>query len=137
MTFLYIGMLLLAAFPLLLTIWRMRSAANVKKNGIWTDAIVTHIRTIRMYRGGSVDMLTLEYKDRATGRAYYGKATVAIGRYRTGDRMQLAYLPARPSKYAIDTKGGFTFILVFCILLFAFVVFAIWKIDEMAKGSNF
>jgi hypothetical protein len=130
-------MILLAAFPLVLTIRRMRSAARIKKNGTWTDAIVTHINTIRTPKGGSVDILTLEYKDRATSRPYNGKATVTTGKYRIGDRMQLAYLPDKPSKYAIDTKGGYWFILVFCIILFAFVLFAIWKIDGMVKHANF
>jgi hypothetical protein len=136
MIFIYIGMILLAAFPLVLTIVRMRSAANIKKKGTWTDAIITRIRTIRAPKGGSFDMVTLEYKDRATGRPYNGKATTAMGKYRSGDRMPIAYLPANPAKYAIDTKGGYWFVLVFCILLFAFVIFAVWKIDSMVKGRN-
>lgn len=136
MQFIYIGLILLAAFPLVLTIWRMSWSAKIKKRGVFTDSVVTHIRTLRMPRGGTVDILTLEYKDRATGQSYKGRATVATRRYKVGDRMELAYLPDRPAKYAIDTKKGYLFILIFCIILFLFVLFAVYKINGMVQTGQ-
>lgn len=72
----YIFLILLAAFPVILTIWRMQKAATIKKNGVHTDSVVTHISTIRTMRGGATDILTLEYKDRATGQPYIESASV-------------------------------------------------------------
>jgi len=80
-----------------------------------------------------VDILTVEYKDRATGRPYYGRATVNLGKYRIGDPIPVAYLPNDPSKYAITLRSGYWFILIFCIILFGFVIFVIFKIDGMLK----
>jgi uncharacterized membrane protein len=136
MIWFYIGIVLLAAFPLVLTIWRMRRHANVKKNGIHVSGRVADIKTMRTSKGGSIDLLTVEYKDRATGRPYYGRATVTMGKYRLGDTIPVAYLSNNPSKYAITLKSGYWIILIFCIILFAFVIFAIYKIDEMTRTGN-
>ena len=136
MTFIYIFMILLSAFPVLLTSWRMRRAAMIKKNGIHTDAIVTKVKSIRL-RHSPIDILTLEYKDRATGQSFYGKATVHYMRNKPGDRITVAYLPDKPATYAVaDTKKGFTGILIFTIILFLFMLFAVYKIDEMVRTGQ-
>ena len=136
MTFIYIFMIFLSAFPVLLTSWRMRRAAMIKKNGIHTDAIGTKVKSIRL-RHSPIDILTLEYKDRATGQSFYGKATVHYMRNKPGDRITVAYLPDKPATYAVaDTKKGFTGILIFTIILFLFMLFAVYKIDEMVRTGQ-
>jgi hypothetical protein len=136
MTIIYILLIVLAALPLLLTIWRMQAAATIKKKGIHTSGIITHINTIRTGRGGAIDILTLEYKDRATGRPYNGRATTVSQKYKMGDVMTVIYLPEKPSKYAIDTKKAYWVVLIFCIILFLFVLFAVYKIDGMVKSEQ-
>jgi len=136
MIFLYIFLILLAAFPLVLTIWRMQQSAKIKKHGVHTNGTVSHIRTIRTGKGGPIDILTITYTDRATGQPYNGKATVTHQRYKVGDPIGVVYLPNKPSKYAIDTKGAYWVLLIFCIILFAFVIFAVYKISEMARTGQ-
>ena len=136
MLILYIILIVLAAFPLVLTIWRMQNAAAIKKNGIATNGIIKHIRTINTGKGGRMDILTIEYKDRATGQPYNARASVSRKRHRVGDPMTVTYLPGKPSRYAIDTKGAYWFILIFCIILFLFVLFAIYKINEMVRSGQ-
>ncbi|MBC7875331.1 MAG: hypothetical protein H7Y01_15125 [Ferruginibacter sp.] len=136
MIIIYIGLIALAAFPLALTIWRMQAAAKIKKNGVQTNGVIKHINRIRMVRGGSMDILTIEYKDGATGQPYKAKATVSPGKYQIDDTMAIVYLPGKPSKYAIDTKKAYWAILIFCIILLLFVLFAIYKIDEMVKTGQ-
>jgi hypothetical protein len=132
MAFLYVVLIVLAAFPLVLTIWRMRVAATIQKKGIHTNAIVIHIHSLRTRPGGMIDILTLEYKDRVTGQSFKGKATVTHQQYKTGGMMPVVYLPDKPSTYAIDTKKAYWVVLIFCILFFLFVIFAVYKINEMA-----
>lgn len=48
----YIFLIALAAFPLILTIRRMRVAEKIKKTGIHTNGVITHINTIGTGRGG-------------------------------------------------------------------------------------
>ena len=136
MTIIYIILIVLAAFPLVLTIWRMQRAAKIKKIGVYTDGVVTNIRTLRTGRGGAIDILTLEYKDRATGKSYNGRATVTLNKYKIGDIMPVVYLPDKPAKYAIDTKKAYLAVLIFCIILFLFILFAVYKIDEMVKSGQ-
>ncbi|MEI9808364.1 MAG: DUF3592 domain-containing protein [Bacteroidota bacterium] len=135
MIWIYIFLIALAAFPLLLTIQRMRRAAHIKKNGVHVNAIVRQIKTLRTSKS-TMDILILEYKERATGRPYNAKATVTHQKFKTGDSVPVAYLPDKPSKYAIDLKSAYWVVLIFCILLFLFVLFAVYKINEMVKTGN-
>jgi hypothetical protein len=135
MIFIYIGLILIAALPGAMVIWRMRKVNNIKKNGIATDAFVTNIITRRFSRS-SMDMITLEFRDRATGRTYNSRATTTVGKHKIGDRMTIYYLPNDPSKNS--PTGGRTYIpvLIFCIILFLFIVFAVYKIDEEVRVGS-
>lgn len=136
MIIIYILLILLSAFPLGLTIWKIRRTTFIRETGIHTNGSITSIRTVRM-KSSLTDIITIEYKDRATGRSYTGKATTQTGKFRLGDTMGVAYLPANPAKYAIaDTKGGFTILLIFCIIIFLFVLFAVYKINEMVQTGK-
>jgi hypothetical protein len=136
MILLYILLIVLAAFPLLLTAQRMRRAATIKKNGVHSNAVVKEIRTVRPGKGGAMDILILEYKDRVTGHSYNAKATVAHQKFKIGDNLPIAYLPDKPSKYAVDVKNAFWAVLIFSIVLFLFVLFAVYKINEMVKSGS-
>jgi hypothetical protein len=136
MVYIFVALILLAAFPLVLTIWRMWWAAKIKRYGVYTDSVITKIFTLRTRPGATVDILTLEYKDRATGQTYKGKATVAHLKYKIGDIMPVVYLPDRPAKYAVAIKTAHWAILVFTIILFLFVLFAVYKINEMANPGG-
>ena len=136
MIIIFASLILLAAIPMLLTIWRMRKAAYIKKNGIPTESVVTNIRKMYGRAGVSVDILTFEYRDKGSGKPYYGSASIATGKYKIGDTMQVTYLPEKPSRYAIDTKGGYTGILIFCIILFLFAIFAVYKLNGMVNSHQ-
>jgi hypothetical protein len=114
----------------------MLVSAKIKKKGVHTNSVITNINTLRTRPGGAIDILTLEYKDRVTGRSYNGKATVIHQKYKTGDFMPVIYLPDKPAKYAIDTKKAYWVVLIFCIILFLFVLFAVYKINEMAESGQ-
>jgi hypothetical protein len=103
---------------------------------VHTNGVITHITTIRTGRGGAIDILTLEYKDRVTGKPYNGRATVTPHKYKIGDIIPVVYLQDNPSKYAIDTKKAYWAVLIFCIILFLFVIFAVYKIDEMVQSGQ-
>jgi len=131
MIIIYVLLILLAAFPLVLTIRRMCRNKLIKRKGIRTNGRVTCIHTFRV-KSSQIDNLTIQYQDRATGHFHIAKASTQANKYKVGDFIEIAYLPVQHSKYAItETKGGYTFILVFCIILFLFVLFAVYKINEM------
>lgn len=130
----YILLILAGAFPLGLTIWRIRRDAIIRKTGIHTSGYITSIRTVRL-KSSLTDIISIEYKDRATGRSYTGKTSSKAGKYKRSDLISVAYLPANPAKYAITESGrGYTAMLIFCILVFLFVLFAVYKIDGMVRS---
>ena len=135
MLLIYLFMILLAAFPLTLTVWRMRRSSYIRKNGIHVNGTIAHIRRIRI-KTGYIDFLTIHYQDRATGTSYQARATSRSGKYRYQDRMEIVYLPQHPAKYAVPDAGkGYTAVLIFCILLFLFVLFAVYKIHEAVQSG--
>jgi hypothetical protein len=136
MVFVYIFIIGLPGLLVFFTIKKIIKARAVQKHGINTHAVITHIALIKFSRGTS-DNLTLEYSD-STGTRHAAKATTVPGQYKPGDTMPLKYLSDKPSCYTIDgMQQGQWVILVFCILLLAFTIFASFKIDEMLQGSNF
>jgi hypothetical protein len=125
--------------PTLLVLFAIKKiirARRIAKHGIKTNAVITHIRMIRFSKSTS-DKLTLEYTDNK-GTRHSTKATTVPGHYKTGNTMPLKYLDNKPSAYAIDnTQQADWVLLVVCILLLAFTIFASYKIDELVQSSNF
>jgi hypothetical protein len=106
----------------------------IEKHGVKTSALIIQIRLFKFSKG-STDSLTLEYSD-STGTRYKAKATAAPGQYRQGDTMALKYLSNKPSAYVIDGMlQGQWFLLIFCILLLAFAIFASYKVNSMVQGG--
>lgn len=135
MILVYILIIGLPAFLIFIILKKMKKAKNINELGITTDAFITNISTRRMGKT-TVDILTLEYKD-AAGRRHPAKATIQVGKYRVGQRIPIKYLPQNPSHYAFGNVSGYWFILIFCILLLLFTIFAAYKIHEELQGSNF
>lgn len=132
----YILLILLSAFPLGLTIWRMRRDIHIRKTGIHTSGYITSIRTVRL-KSSLTDVIYIEYKDRATGQTYTGKTSSKEGKYKRSDKLGVAYLPSNPARYAItETGSGYTAMLIFCLIFFLFVLFAVYKIDEMVRSGH-
>jgi len=135
MIFVYILIIGLPAFLIFLTIKKMKKANYIKQYGITTDAYILHIVT-RSFNKNRMDILTLEYKDTA-GRLHPAKASIQVGKYRVGQRIPIKYNPQNPAHYAFDNVSGYWFILIFCILLFLFMIFASYKINEMVQAGNY
>lgn len=134
MIFIYILITGLPAFLIFLVVKKMMKADAIKKNGITTDAYILNIETRRMGKT-TADVLTLEYKD-AAGRRHPARATLQVGKYRAGQRIPIKYLPHNPAQYGFDDVSGYWFILIFCILLFLFTLFAVYKINEALQGAD-
>jgi hypothetical protein len=136
MIWIYIGLIALAALPLWVTILRMRRSGHVKKHGVHVSGRIAGIKTIRATKGRSLDILSIEYKERANGRIHYAKATVPMGKYRLGDPFPVAYLPNKPEVKVIGLKTGYLGILIFCIIVFLLVILAVYKINELMKAEG-
>ena len=135
MIFIYIFIIGIPAVVIFFIIKKILKAKKIKQLGVKTEAIITNVHITRFGKG-SMDILTLEYKD-AAGRYYPAKATVAVGKYKTGDHMEISYIPQNPTQYAFDDVKGYWGILIFCILLLLFAIFASYKISELVQAGNY
>lgn len=131
MLFAYLFIIGIPCFLIFFIIKKLLKVKSIQRDGIHTDATITHIRSLRINRG-CMDLLTLEYKDRL-GRYYPAKASVTAGKYRIGERMPVSYLPQKPTHYAFNNGNTYWGILIFCIILLLFALFASYEINKMAE----
>lgn len=133
MFIIYILLIALAAFPLVITIIRIRRQRNIKQNGIRTIARITGITGVRMYKSSAIDRLSLQYKNIITDEVYYTTSYAKQGKHKVGDSVPVTYMQGKPQKIVME--GGATHwpALGFGILLLLFVVFAVFKIHEIVE----
>jgi len=124
--------------PLLLVLFcfnKIMMIKAIKKHGIQTNAIVTQIR-LNKHSKGSSDSVTLEYAD-SSGTRHAAKVTTAPGHYKIGNTMPLKYQQQKPSRYVLDGMlQGQWFLFIFSVLLFAFAIFASYKVNEMVMPGK-
>ena len=137
MLVLYILLPLIGALPFIIVIFKMRRAQRIIKNGITTEAEVVQVigwgTTIR----NKVDTLILNYMVEATNQIYQGQATASREAYKVGDKLTITYSNKPP--YEMTVKGSKVFIpiLVFTILIFLFVIFAMFQIEELIPEGGY
>ena len=112
----------------------MMKARHIQQHGVRTDAIITSIRTVHSSKG-STDIIGLEYRDIA-GNRYPAKTNSSPGKYRTGQRLPLSYLAEKPASYAIGIGNGYWVLLILCVLILLFTIFASYKINEMLQHMH-
>ncbi len=99
----------------------MRVAAIIKKNGIAVNAVITRITTIRTGKGGAMDILTMEYRDRATNRPTTGELPSPLENIRSVIlcpwficRRNLPNMPLIPTRLI----GPYLYFAFYCSCLF-------------------
>lgn len=136
MIFFYIFIIGVPTALVLFFINKIVTIRAIDKHGIKTNALITQVRLLKFSKG-SLDSLTLEYAD-DTGKQHKAKASTAPGQYKQGDTLPLKYLSKKPSRYVIaGMPQGQWFLLIFCVILLAFAIFASYKIDELVQAGNY
>ena len=136
MIILYMLLIMLAAFPLWKTVRYIIKEKRIRQQGIKAFGVVTHIHTTAMRRGPTVDQVHIEYASIIHGHFHKSSITAKHKKFKHGESVPLMYLPEEPSKIVVDGGQGYWPMLIFSILIFLFVIFAVYKIDEMVKKGN-
>ncbi|PKA84454.1 hypothetical protein ATE92_2644 [Ulvibacter sp. MAR_2010_11] len=131
MILIYIVILLLASLPTFITLFRINKYRSIRRNGINTKARITQISMQNFFRGQHLLKLSLEYKDYKSGLLVYGEAISANSKHQVGDLVDIAYKPNTSKIYIKGEEKNYRPMLVFAIILLIFMVFAVYKIDEM------
>lgn len=136
MIVLYILLTAIGALPLAVFLVKRKSYYHILKEGTKATAQVTEARRVR-YRGNAThDRVSFSYLPAGAGHYMQGDYITKIGKHRRGDLIEIYYLPQQPRKYAVPGSKGEVFMFLFVLLLFLFVVFACFKIDEAVSADG-
>lgn len=136
MIYIYILLIAFAAFPLIVLIVRLNKYNYVIKNGNSIQAQVTEVRSVNNSRGGAQDIIVFAYLPKNSPQYFYGSFTYKWGKYKTGDRLVIYYLPNNPRRYAVPGVKYHVPMIILFSLFFLFVIFACYKIHEMVGDEK-
>ncbi|WP_114790515.1 hypothetical protein U0035_18925 [Niabella yanshanensis] len=108
-----------------------------KEIGIAASGLVINIHPVGHYKGPTTDRVHVRYNSIIPGRCHETNFLTTYGRYRIGQTVPVKYIPEQPDKIVVALTRGCWLLLNFTTLLFLFVLFAIYKIDEMVKGNSY
>lgn len=135
----FFAYLFIVGIPALLVLFFARRISRIKaaeKNGQQTQAAVTGIYRLNSSKGTS-DVVTFQYQD-TTGQWHAGKITTGVGQYAIGDSIPLKYSPGKASFYIIKgMEQGQWVLLIFCLLILIFMIFASYKLNEMVESGAY
>ena len=137
MLVLYILLPVIGALPLIITIFKMRRAQRIIKNGITTEAVVVQVNSLGTTIRNKADILVLQYLVKATNQIYQGKASATREQYKVGDKLTITYSKFPPYEMTVKGTNVYIPILVFTILIFLFVLFAMIKIEELIPEGGY
>ncbi len=136
MIILYILIIIIGAIPLWKTIRFIQLEEKIRKEGITTHGVVTHIHTIRYQRGPATDRVHTRYSSIVAGQYHEANFVTRHNQFRIGQSISVKYLPCKTDKIIVSPKRGYWLMLIFSILLLLFVFFATYKIDEMVSTGG-
>lgn len=131
MIIIYIVMILLGALPLWITIRFVLLEERIRKQGVSTTGTVTNIRSIRRYKGPTTDRVHVRYNSIIPGQYHEANFVTTYKKYRISQTIPVKYLSEKPDKIVVAEKRGYWVMLIFTILIALFVIFAVFRIEEM------
>ncbi|WP_290792151.1 DUF3592 domain-containing protein [Flavihumibacter sp. UBA7668] len=127
-----IGLAIIGFLPLLIIIYKRRLVKRILTTGALAKA---EVYSIRLAHKSSVDIVWYRFVP-TNARVYCtGSLTTKIGRYKQGDLLDVYYLPENPKRNTVEGAWKSAGFLWFGILIAAFILFAVYKINqEVAAG---
>lgn len=133
MKLLYVLLVIIGFLPFIVTLFKIRRAEYMRRTGIKTTA------TVKQIYGSSIkgmNRVLIEFR-LETGQLMSQEIIVAGLPYNEGDKLPLIYEKNNPAKNILEPGKNYIFIIVFTLLIAAFVIFAALKIKEGIETGNF
>jgi Protein of unknown function (DUF3592) len=125
-------LVMIGFLPLAIIVYKKRLVARILREGICTQA---HVYSVRTAHKSSTDIVYYAYQDQ-TGRQYSGILTTKIGAHKTGEKIDIYYLPEKPNRSTIQGAWKSPAFLIFGIVIALFVIFAAWKIHVAIQDGS-
>jgi len=135
MIFIYCGILLMAVFPMLITIKRIMKYKAIAKSGNTINAQIIKKELVPFFRGRQIIKLHFQYKHPAIEELITGEATTANNQFNVGDSVKIAIEKNKSKIYIIGDEKGYYPSLGFTIVLFLFACFAVYMIRDMVLNG--
>ncbi|MCB0710481.1 MAG: hypothetical protein KDC15_13975 [Chitinophagaceae bacterium] len=132
MLYIYILLIGISCLPLLFFLIQRTGYQKIIKEGVQTTAEIKKVRTTRLFRGPTFDQVDFWYLPQGANQYRSGTFNAKPGKYKVGDKRDMYYLPHKPEKYYVPESKSAKWILLITLALIAFVIFACFKIDQMA-----
>ncbi|MEO5946271.1 MAG: DUF3592 domain-containing protein [Chitinophagaceae bacterium] len=127
---------LVGAMPLFVFIMKRKRYRNILQKGSKITAEVNSIKTMRHYKGANLDVVIFWYLPPGALQYLSGMVKTNVGHYKRGQQFEIYYLLDKPHKYAVPGSKGEWMMLLFCLLIFLFVLFGSFKLYEMLDKEN-
>ena len=125
MIWIYAGLITIGSLPFVIVLYKISSVNRMKKNGVKTTCIIRDV-PFGTLRG--LNRVMIEYRLNESGIVIKKEITVAGMPYKAGDSLPIYYDRSDPEKMLLDSGSGFSLLLLFTILLAAFVITACYLI---------
>jgi hypothetical protein len=132
MNYILIGLGLIGFLPMGVILFRKYSNDKLKKKGVSTTAVVRDVYGVSI-RG--LNAVRVEYKVKETGEIVSKNLRVAGLPYSVGDELPVIYDPVKPRRMQPDMKKGYIPILIFTVIIAAFILFACFKLKQMIDNG--
>jgi hypothetical protein len=130
---LILGFLALFGFlPLAIILYKKNRVKKILTVGMQADAVVYDVRT---FSRSATEIVCYRFIAQNSTQ-YTGTLTTKHGLYKTGDVLNIYYLPGNPRRNTMNGAWGSPIILGFGIVVALFILFAVYKLYEMVKTGS-
>ncbi|MGJ7033211.1 DUF3592 domain-containing protein [Niabella hirudinis] len=127
---------LLGFLPFVIFLYKRRRHDRIIDRGSKTDGVIFSITPGVRGRYGMMNENVHFYFIAPDGRQYKGLFVTAPDKCRQGDELEVYYLPENPNENTVKAKGRGVGFLIFTLVIAAAVVWMMYKVYQMTKGST-
>ncbi|MES2649627.1 MAG: DUF3592 domain-containing protein [Bacteroidota bacterium] len=118
--------------PLFIIWYRRKRVQKLSNDGLSTQG---HIHTTSRLPRSAATIFYYSYYA-IDGKQYSGSLTADSGKFKTGDTLEVFYMPGKPAKSTVKAAWQSKGLLIFGILLAIFTWFAAYKLYEMVRNGE-
>lgn len=133
MIWIYAGLITIGFLPFVIVLYKISRVNRMKKTGVKTTCIIRNVPSGTL-RG--LNRVMIEYRLSESGIIITKEITVAGIPYKTGDILPIYYDRNDPEKMLLNSESGFSVLLLFTILLGAFVITACYLIYSGIRSGE-
>ena len=131
--FILLGLAALGFLPLTIILYKRRLVRKILTTGHTVKATVYNVQ--QPVRSSATDIVYYRFSTH-NGAQATGSLTIQTGAYKTGDVLDVYYLPNDPKRNTVQGAWGSKGMIVFGIIIAAFVLFAVYQLWEIIGSGG-